>query len=49
MESTTEYERLRKMSKIENQRRAAAREKEQAAAAKNQLEHISNLYILWLN
>lgn len=37
------------MAKDEHQRRAAAREKEQAAAAKNRLEHISNLYILLLN
>jgi len=37
------------MSKDEHQRRAVAREKEQAAAAKNQLEHILNLYILLLN
>jgi hypothetical protein len=36
MEGPSEFERLRKMSKDEDRRRAAEREKEQAATAKNQ-------------
>lgn len=49
MEGPTEFERLRKMSKDEDRRRAAEREKEQAAAAKNQLGIHSNKFIYLLN